>query len=170
MTPKHSRLPDPTTADGRRRLAEAGRFEPLLDVLTDAPAGLVDLPDAFRSLRTALQVAAAGHDPAAFSERLFGHLLAGVAYLTLRAQVFAARLVARADGQAGARGPEACAPGLTTGVVADLVLLEGHLADLLLARAATARKWDLARRRTRARRSQATRRPARDRSPVPTRG
>ena len=142
----YQRPPGPSPREVRRRWAEEGNIQPIMDLIRRTPWSGVSIGEQLQNLAIACR-AGAKADPEGFSREVFGEMVGLNAYLTLRLQLYVAERVV-------GRGPMPCTPmmaDLSPDVVERLLprLADAQrgMAEILHAQAGTARMWALARAR-----------------------
>lgn len=93
---KAKRLKQPTIAETRERMAEAGDVEGLWQVLTTTSWTLLNGEETFGQLLRAIEVQSA-RDPAKFAEALFTRMVGFTGYLLYRSHYYISTAIANAD-------------------------------------------------------------------------
>jgi hypothetical protein len=135
--------PEPSLFEQREEFVRQGDIAGLYERILKTPWHSTNLGEAFGQLFRAIDVAGR-KDPAAFSDDLFQIMLAASSYATLRVQYLLLNRISETDRQTNGRLPE-----IPRDVLEEHLLhvhqMQGHLAEILQARATTARLWELAR-------------------------
>jgi hypothetical protein len=136
--------PGPSPREVRRRWAEEGNVEALLDLIRTKAWSLISVDEQLKNVMRACQVRAKS-DPEGFSRELFAQMVGFNGFLLLRTQLFVTERVA-------GRGESPCTPTLadfTPDVVERLLPrlleLQRAVAEILAAQAQVARLWALTR-------------------------
>lgn len=130
----------------REQMAAAGDVEGLWAFICRADWGLHDLPQAFKLLLKAIEVAGQ-KDPERFSRDIFAHMVALPAYLIFRTHYYIGTLLSQYDRVTQSNGPPSLSTELMEKFVPRLVELQTHVAALAESQARTARLWELTRRK-----------------------
>ena len=96
--------PGPSPRDVRKRWAEEGNVQALLDIIRTTAWSMFSIGEILQLVKRACEVRAMS-DPAGFSEEIFGRIVAVNAFLMMRSQIY---LMDRVAG----RGESPCTPTL----------------------------------------------------------
>jgi hypothetical protein len=135
--------PGPSPFERREEFVRQGDFAGLYQAILQTPWHATNLGEAFGQLFRAID-AASRKDPVGFSDELFQAMLATSSYAMVRVQYMLLDRIGDFDRQTHGRAPEIPRDVLTE-LLQHLHLMQGHVAEILQARATTARLWQLAR-------------------------
>jgi hypothetical protein len=133
----------PSPLELREPLVERGDVAGLYDTIMKAPWHELQRGEAFGQLLRAIHVASR-QDPSGFSDEIFHVMLAASTYSTLRVQLMLLDRTGESDRQTNGRLPEIPRDVLEEHL-RHVYQMQGHVAEILQARATTARLWELAR-------------------------
>jgi CRP-like cAMP-binding protein len=133
----------PSPLELREPLVERGDVAGLYDTILKTPWHELQRGEAFGQLLRAIHVASR-QDPSGFSDELFHLMATASSYATLRVQHMLLNRISESDRQTNGRLPEIPRDVLEE-YLQHVHLMQGHLAEILQARATTARLWELAR-------------------------